>query len=250
MPDQNQKISWHVNALKDMAMAYWGLDLSETQIKQFAAYTVMLLDWNKRINLTAITDPEQIMIKHFLDSMAFVKKLDYYYAQKEILLADIGTGAGFPGIPIKILRPQINITLIDSLAKRIAYLDHVIEGLNLTGIKATHARAEDIGRDKEHREVYDVVVARAVAELPVLLEYCTPLLKIGGRFIAAKGLDPEREISLAKNALNVLNCQIEYYENYKLAEGADHRSLIVVKKTAKTLAQYPRKPGKPKKDPL
>ena len=112
MPDQNQKISWHVNALKDIAMAYWVLDLSETQIKQFAAYTVMLLDWNKRINLTAITDPEQIMIKHFLDSMAFVKKLDYYYAQKEILLADIGTGAGFPGIPIKILRPQINITLL------------------------------------------------------------------------------------------------------------------------------------------
>ncbi|NLM20882.1 MAG: 16S rRNA (guanine(527)-N(7))-methyltransferase RsmG [Peptococcaceae bacterium] len=250
MPDQDQQISRHIDVLKNMAMANWDLHLNEIQLSQLTAYTVMLLDWNKKINLTAITDPAQIMIKHFLDSMVFVKKLDYFYPQKKLLLADIGTGAGFPGIPIKILRPQINITLIDSLAKRISYLDHVIEALNLKGIKAIHARAEDIGRDQEHRECYDVVVARAVAEFPVLLEYCTPLLKIGGRFIAAKGLDPEKEILLAKNALNVLNCQIELYENYKLAEGADHRSLIIVRKTGQTLAQYPRKPGKPKKDPL
>ena len=248
MPDLNQTIDWKI--LKNRAKANWDLVITDEQLRQFVDYTAILLDWNQRINLTAIIEPKDIIIKHFIDSMAFIKKIDYYYPQKNIFLADIGTGAGFPGIPITILRPQIHVTLIDSLAKRISFLDYLITQLNLRDIQTCHARAEDLGRNKKHRELYDVVVARAVAELPVLLEYCVPLLKVGGRLIAAKGIKPEDEISSAKNALNLLNSQIETLDKYKLANGADYRSLIVIRKNKSTPEKYPRQPGKPKKNPL
>lgn len=243
-------ISQHLSFLKDMAQEKLELELTNQQLEKFQLYTRLLLEWNERVNLTAITELDEIMTKHFLDSLVFVKLLAKYYPKGEILLGDLGTGAGFPGIPVKILLPKAKIVLIDSLAKRINFLNEVIAKLQLDCVEAVHARAEEIGRNLKYRESFHVIVARAVAELPVLLEYGSPLLMVGGRIFAAKGVDPEQEIDSAKKALQALNCKVEYLEKYKLADGADHRSMIVIKKIGKTPANYPRQPGKPKKSPL
>ena len=244
------EIKRHLLTLKTKAQLDLDLELSDDQLQKFALYTNLLLEWNEKINLTAITDLGEIMIKHFLDSLVYVRWLKKYYPGGRILLGDLGTGAGFPGIPIKILLPEIQIILIDALAKRIAFLKEVIADLKLTEILTFHARAEDLGRDPNYREAFDLIVARALAELPVLLEYASPLLKIEGRLIAAKGIDPEDEIRSASKAFQVLNCQHEHLEKYRLAEGADHRSLIIIKKVGHTPAKYPRQAGKPKKAPL
>ncbi len=235
---------------KDKARESFGIELSESQIKQFFNYGELLLEWNNKINLTTIIDPEEIVIKHFLDSLVFVKWLRYLYSSTQLSLADLGTGAGFPGIPIKIIEPGVRVVLIDSLAKRLGFLQEVISSLGLDDIATYHSRAEDIGRDIKFRETFEVTTARAVAELPVLLEYTSPLLKIGGRLLAAKGLEPEREIISAEKALKVLNCEHEYLDKYSLGDGADYRSLIIIKKMGHTPPGYPRQPGKPKKNPL
>jgi len=167
-----------------------------------------------------------------------------------LTLGDLGTGAGFPGIPVKICLPQINITLIDALAKRLNFLNEVIVELDLKDISTCHARAEDLGRNSKYRESFDIITVRAVAELPVLLEYAIPLLKVGGKLYAAKGVDPEKEIVSAQKAFKILNCEVENLDKYKLAEGAEYRSLIIVKKNEKTSDKYPRQAGKPKKEPL
>lgn len=245
-----QDITQQLDFLKTKTNKDLNLDLSEEQLEKFLLYTELLLEWNKKVNLTTITSPSDIMIKHFLDSLVFVKWIKRYYQQKKIVVGDLGTGAGFPGIPINIALPEVRVVLIDALAKRINFLKEVKLKINLDKIETCHARAEDIGRKSEYREAFDVVVARAVAELPVLLEYAIPLLKVGGRLIAAKGIDPEREICSAKKALQVLNCEYEYLDKYKLAEGADHRALIIIKKVACTSQKYPRQAGKPKRDPL
>ncbi|MGI6450811.1 MAG: 16S rRNA (guanine(527)-N(7))-methyltransferase RsmG [Desulfitobacteriia bacterium] len=226
------------------------LKLSPKQLEQFSVYTKLILAWNERINLTAITDLEQIRVKHFLDSLIFAKKLQEHYPEQRIYLADLGTGAGFPGIPLKIVRPELEVVLIDALAKRINFLTEVIETLKLTGIRAYHARAEDIGKDPDFRERFDVVTARAVAELPVLLEYAIPLLKVGGRLLAAKGMEPESELQAAAKAMQILNCRMEQLDKYSLGQGADYRAMFSIQKVKPTPAKYPRSAGKPKKNPL
>ncbi len=244
------EITEKVENLKLMARDRFQLNLTPDQLDQFASYTNLLLDWNERVNLTAITNIGEIMIKHFLDSLVFVQWLNNYYASTKIKFADLGTGAGFPGIPIKIMMPEAYVVLIDSLAKRLTFLEEVIGQLNLTNIRTYHARAEDIGQNPLYRETFDIVTARAVAELPVLLEYTIPLLKVGGRLFAAKGVEPENEVGMAKNALKILKCELEHMEKYWLAEGADNRSLLIIKKVDITSSKYPRQSGKPKKNPL
>jgi 16S rRNA (guanine527-N7)-methyltransferase len=248
--DFQTEIFKQLKFLKEKAFLGLDLELTDHQLEKFALYTNLLLEWNEKINLTAITDLREIMVKHFLDSLVYVRWLKKYYPKGKILLGDLGTGAGFPGIPLKILLPDIEVILIDALAKRITFLKKVIADLELLKIKTFHARAEDFGRDLEYRESFDVIVARAVAELPVLLEYASPLLRIGGRLMAAKGINPEEELRSAGKALQVLNCSYEHLEKYSLAEGADHRSLLVIKKIGPTPAKYPRQAGKPKKSPL
>lgn len=246
----DSELNSHLQFLKEKAEADLQLELTDEHLTKFHLYTRMLLEWNERINLTAITEPREIIIKHFLDSLVFVKLLTKSFSEKAILLGDLGTGAGFPGIPIKILLPDLHVVLIDSLAKRINFLDEVCTSLSLTNIELFHARAEDAGRDTRYREQFDVIVARAVAELPVLLEYTVPLLKVGGLLLAAKGINPERELASARNALQALSSQLEGLERYGLAEEAEHRSLLMIKKLAHTPSKYPRQAGKPKKNPL
>lgn len=238
-------------SFKEQAKERFDIQLTDFEISQFFNYGTILLEWNEKINLTAITHPEEIITKHFLDSLVFVKWIRLYYKDlNQIMLADLGTGAGFPGIPIKIVQPEIKILLIDSLAKRLNFLQEVINSLRLQDIDTYHSRAEDIGRNNQYREVFDITVARAVAELPVLLEYMSPLLKVGGRILAAKALEPEKEIISSQRALQVLNCEVEEVDKYNLGEGAEHRSLIIIKKANTTPKIYPRQPGKPKKNPL
>lgn len=240
----------HGELLRQKAFDEFEISLSDAQISRFIHYGRMMLEWNEKINLTAITDPEEIIIKHFLDSLVFVKWAAKLYPAGNFNFADLGTGAGFPGIPFKILYPEVRVVLIDSLAKRLTFLNEVIKQLELTKIETCHARAEDIGRDKQFREMFDIVSARAVAELPVLLEYTIPLLKRNGRLFAAKGVEPEKEIGLAERAMKILNCQVEHLDKYSLGEKADHRCLIIIKKLKHTLPIYPRQAGKPKKSPL
>ncbi len=235
---------------KEKARENFGIELSESQIEKFFNYGELLLDWNSKINLTTITDPREIITKHFLDSLVFVKWLRNLKSTVRFSLADLGSGAGFPGIPIKIIEPGLRVVLIDSLAKRLNFLQEVIDSLELDDIETYHARAEDIGRDIKFRERFDITTARAVAELPVLLEYTSPLLKVGGRLLAAKGFEPEKEIKSAEKAFQVLNCVHEHLDKYSLGDGANHRSLIIIKKINKTPSGYPRQPGKPKKSPL
>ncbi|RNC28949.1 MAG: Ribosomal RNA small subunit methyltransferase G [Candidatus Dichloromethanomonas elyunquensis] len=248
------EISRQICLLKETALETFGIMLTDEHLSKFLHYTHLLLEWNQRVNLTAITDPAGIMVKHFLDSMIFVQWIQNEYSkeypQVSLRIGDLGTGAGFPGIPIKILLPETEVYLIDALAKRITFLDIVIDELGLSQIYACHARAEDIGRNPLYRESFDLIAARAVAELPVLLEYAIPLLQIGGRLLAAKGLDPEKEISSAEQAFRLLNCSLDHLEKYRLAKGADHRSLVIVKKSGRTGDKYPRPAGKPKKNPL
>ena len=212
----------------------------------FSVYEKLLLEWNEKINLTAITDPKEIRIKHFEDSLSLFETglLD---GEKKVL--DLGSGAGFPGIPVKIKNPSLDITLMDSLGKRIKFLEAVIEKLSLKKITAVHGRAEELGRNEIYRESFDVVVSRAVAELPTLLEYAVPFVKAGGYFIAMKGANAEEEIKKAENALKVLGCSVEDTISVKLPPDITH-CLIVIRKNKKTEKKYPRGQGKPRKNPL
>jgi 16S rRNA (guanine527-N7)-methyltransferase len=241
----------------DKAIELAGVNLSVHQIQQFWTFGKLLLEWNERINLTAITEPRDIVIKHFLDSLFFVPflraeedRINGRNSGQELMIADLGTGAGFPGIPLKIALPYLHITLIDSLTKRLNFLQEVIKELNFNQITTYHARAEDAGRDNAYRGKYDIVTARALADLPVLLEYAVPLLKVGGVLLAAKGKAVEEEVDRSKQALKLLNCQVETIKQYKLGEDAEHHSLLLIRKTGATSLKYPRKAGMPKKMPL
>lgn len=221
-----------------------GIELTATQLDQFCAYGDLLLEWNKRMNLTRITDEREVLVKHFLDSMAFNP---YLQGNKVV---DIGTGAGFPGLPLKILNPEREFVLVDSLSKRLDFLNHVIAVLGLRGIKTVHARAEDFGRDPHYRQQFDTAVARALARLPVLLEYVIPALKVGGLFVAAKGPQVEEEIEEAKYALQVLGSRLLTVETVNLGEGAENHALLLIQKLKDTPKAYPRKAGVPQKKPL
>jgi len=232
--------------LKDGALEY-NIELSENQIQQFRRYKELLIEWNEKMNLTAIEDEYDIVIKHFIDSIScFSTKL----IEKGLKLIDIGTGAGFPGIPIKIAAPEMEVVLLDSLNKRVNFLNAVINELNLKGITAIHGRAEDIAHKKEHREKYDIAVARAVANLSVLSEYCIPFVKTGGYFISMKGPNVNDELTQAQNAFKILGGEFKEKLDIKLPKADITHSIIVIKKLLQCPTKYPRKAGKPSKEPL
>jgi 16S rRNA (guanine527-N7)-methyltransferase len=223
-----------------------GLEFTEKQLEQFSMYFDLLIETNKVMNLTAITEPEEVAVKHIIDSLlAFDEKI---FPGK--LLADVGTGAGFPGIPLKIYCPELKVVLLDSLAKRLKFLEAVIEQLALQDISCVHLRAEDAGQNKDHREKYDLVTARAVARLSVLSEYCLPLVKVGGYFIAMKGSKFKEEISEGLTAVGILGGEIISAEEVKLPGLDDGRAIIRIRKIKKTPVKYPRKAGLPEKQPL
>ena len=205
----------------------------------------LLLEWNEKINLTAITEKDDIILKHFVDSLTILK-----YVDESDKIIDIGTGAGFPGIPIKIMNEETNITLLDSLNKRINFLNIVINELKLDNIVAIHGRAEELARNKAHREKYDVAVSRAVANLSTLTEYMLPFIKVGGKCICMKGANVKEEIDKAKNAIKKLGGQIEIVDNFYLSENDNERNIVIIKKIKETEPKYPRKAGIPSKEPL
>lgn len=223
--------------------------LENSQINQFYQYYELLDEWNKVMNLTAITDQNEVITKHFVDSLALVKAAGEI-STKEYKIIDIGTGAGFPGIPLKIAFPQLKITLMDSLNKRIKFLNEVIEQLGLKEITAVHSRAEDLGRDKDYREKYDLSVSRAVANLSTLSEYCMPFVKPGGFFISYKSGKIEEELSSAKHAIFLLGGKVNRIESFTLDGAEAERTLIKIEKVSEISKRYPRKAGVPGKEPL
>ena len=218
--------------------------LSEEQKEMFYNYMNILIEWNKKINLTTIIEPNEIIIKHFIDSLTVLK----YIKNQKINVIDIGTGAGFPGIPIKIANELNNITLLDSLNKRVVFLDNVINELKLKDIVAVHARAEEYIK-KEKREIYDIAVSRAVANMSTLLEYLLPYLKINGICVCMKGPNIEEELENSKKALNILGGKIIKIDSFNLPDGSK-RNIIIVKKIKNTPIKYPRKNNKPLKEPI
>lgn len=215
--------------------------LSDKALDDFDTYARLLVEWNEKMNLTGIIEPDEIVIKHFVDSLYL---LDYIGEAKNAI--DVGTGAGFPGLPLVIARPDMSVTLMDSLQKRLTFLDAVLSETNLDA-ELVHSRAEDLGQNEEYREQYDIATARAVAPLNVLAEYCMPFVKVDGKFVALKGSEDETEQS--KNAIETLGGEIESNVSYKLPNG-DSRSIVVVKKISQTPTQYPRKTKKITTKPL
>lgn len=223
------------------------IDFNNDQANKFEIYKKLIQEWNENINLTAITEDNEMAIKHFIDSASCFKsgKLS-----GEISMIDVGTGAGFPGIPLKIINENIKLTLLDSLNKRINFLQIVAEDLELDGIEFCHGRAEDFGQDSEYREKFDVCVSRAVANLAVLCEYCLPFIKVGGYFIAQKGPKKDEELEVANKAIEILGGEIESVLEVKIPFSDITHSIVLIKKTSETPKQYPRKAGKPTKKPI
>lgn len=223
------------------------IELSDNQIQQFIRYYEMLVEKNKVMNLTAITEPEEVIDKHFVDSLAINKIVDLKNVKSVI---DIGTGAGFPGIPLKIAFPWLEITLLDSLNKRIKFLDEVVDALRLEQIKCIHGRSEDIARQEEHREKYDLCVSRAVANLSTLSELCIPFVKKGGEFISYKAANSQEEIEQAENAISKLGGRLAGVQELILPDTDMGRIFVCIKKEKNTGKKYPRKAGTPGKEPL
>lgn len=222
-----------------------GIQLNSQQKDQFIKYKDLLKEWNEKINITAITDDKEIDIKHFLDSLT---PSNYFTGKKKVI--DIGTGGGFPGLPLKILNNELDVTLLDGLNKRIIFLNEVIKELGLTGIIAIHGRAEELSRTQKYREQYDVCVSRAVASLNTLSEYCLPFVKVGGYFISMKGSNIEDELKESEKAINILGGKIVKKDIIILPKSDIEHSLIIIEKTSETPTKYPRAGGKPKKNPL
>lgn len=223
------------------------IKLTDRQISQFIEYYRLLIEWNKIMNLTAITDFEEVINKHFIDSLAVVKALDM---SRNISVIDIGTGAGFPGIPLKIAFPDLNIVLLDSLNKRINFLNEVINKLELNDIYTIHGRAEDFSRDLMYREKFDLCVSRAVANLAVLAEYCMPYVKVGGSFISYKSGKIEEELEASKKAVSMLGGKIKRSVLFCIPNTDIERAFISINKAKKTPIKYPRKAGVPSKNPI
>ena len=221
------------------------ITFTEKQLEQFRIYYEMLVEKNKVMNLTGITEWDEVLEKHFLDSISLIRSIDL---SQNISVLDMGTGAGFPGIPLKIAFPNLQITLADSLNKRVLFLQEVIDALKIEGIEAVHSRAEDLARDKKYREQYDLVVSRAVANLSTLSEYCLPFVKIGGQFISYKSGDIEEEVVASKSAVFLLGGKIKDTVKFELGESS--RSFVLIDKTKGTPKTYPRKAGTPSKKPL
>ena len=220
------------------------IELSERQVEQFLLYKDLLKEWNEKINLTAITDDKEIIIKHFIDSLTIAK-----YISDNDTIIDVGTGAGFPGIPIKIVKPDTEVTLLDSLNKRLLFLQDVIDENKLKKIRCVHGRAEDVSRETIHREVYDIATARAVANMSTLVELCIPFVKVGGLFVCMKGTNTD-EIDDAKNAIKLLGGEIEKIDNFVLPDTDMERNIIIIRKVKNTPGEFPRKAGVPAKNPI
>lgn len=231
--------------LKEEA-AEMGFSLSEEQLAQFDRYAAMLVEWNEKVNLTAILEPREIVVKHFVDSLCL---LEHCQLAEGAHLVDIGTGAGFPAIPVKLYRPDLQITMIDSLGKRIRFLESVASELGLTGVKAIHGRGEDMGKEATYREKFDLATARAVRGLRELSEYCLPYVKVGGLFVAMKGPDVEEELTQAKNAIITLGGEVEGVDTIRLPMELT-RTFVRVRKVKNTPPTFPRSQGKMSKKPL
>jgi 16S rRNA (guanine527-N7)-methyltransferase len=222
------------------------IELTDHQKQQFMDYYELLVEWNKVMNLTSITELTEVIQKHFIDSLSIIK---VYKLSKEKVL-DIGTGAGFPGIPLKIVYPEIDIVLLDSLQKRLNFLETVIDNLKLTKIKTLHGRAEDYGKNSDYREQFDLCVSRAVAKLSSLSEYCLPYVKKDGFFISYKSGKVEEELIQASRSFKILGAELKEVKEFRLPDTDIDRSLVVLHKTSNTPKNYPRSAGKPSKEPL
>ena len=240
-------------AARDMGFA-----LTPANLKMFQIYYEELVEWNRRFNLTAITEYEHVQIRHMLDSLTCLQaagnNLGNHHRPGVLpsgtRVIDVGSGAGFPGLPLKILHPHLDITLLEATGKKTDFLHHIVKQLGLSQVTIIHGRAEELGQDQAHRENYDLVLARAVAELRVLVEYLLPLCRLGGRCIAQKGNSAHEELNAAQHALALLGGKVRYVMPVELAGLAETRHLIVIDKTARTPQKYPRRPGIPSKRPL
>lgn len=228
-----------------------GLDiyLCDDQVKQFVRYYELLAEWNSYMNLTAITEFDDVMKKHFIDSLSLVKAFDKI-KMEEVSVIDIGSGAGFPGLPLKIAFPQIHLTLLDSLQKRINFLNEVVNNLELQNVTMIHGRAEDYAKPSFHREKFDLCVSRAVANLSTLSELCLPYVKVNGLFISYKSEKIVEEVETARRAISLLGGKIEKQVDFTLPDSDIYRNLFVIRKEKSTPGKYPRKAGLPAKDPL
>lgn len=227
------------------------VELSTEQIKQFEVYYEMLIETNKVMNLTAITELDEVITKHFLDSLALAEVYpDICNPDKNLKVLDLGTGAGFPGIPLKIAFPHLQVTLMDSLNKRVKFLQSVINKLELCDINGVHGRAEEMARNAAYRESFDLCVSRAVANLSTLSEYCLPFVKNGGKFISYKSADIEEELESAKKAINVLGGKLTAVKKFTLPDSDIERSFVLVDKVKNTPKTYPRKAGTASKEPI
>ncbi len=236
----------NVDQFKKDLMAL-GIELTENQIEQFITYYEMLVEWNEFMNLTAITEYDEVMKKHFIDSISLIKAYD---VSKESTVIDVGTGAGFPGLALKIAYPNLKVTLLDSLNKRIQFLNAVIEKLGLEGVETVHGRAEDFAKPDKLREKYELCVSRAVANLSTLSEYCLPFVKVDGKFISYKSEKISEEMVAAKNAIGLLGGKVENQVEFTLPDSDIYRNLLVIKKVKATPKKFPRKAGLPSKEPL
>ncbi|MCU0492831.1 MAG: 16S rRNA (guanine(527)-N(7))-methyltransferase RsmG [Chloroflexaceae bacterium] len=242
---ESQQLEPGLRALLADTAAAWGLTLNDHQLDQFGLYAHELRRWNEQVNLTAITDEAGIVVRHFLDSLWCARA----WGEPPARLVDIGTGAGFPGLVLKLLRPTMQLTLAESVGKKTAFLQHMVGLLELTDVAVLTARAEELGRDPQHREQYDVATARAVADLRVLTEYCLPLVRVGGRLLAPKSAAVDEELAAAQAAIKQLGGQLLAVETVTLP-GLEPRRMVIIEKVAPTPASYPRAVGVPGRRPL